>query len=147
MDLKLEDLIALAMQLPAATRRYLAQQLSETAAVEVHDSGEPYGAPTVISRDLVLRELLNMTSVTLVLPDDLAKQARAAGLLAGKPLEELIRRALHEQSAGASSTDQGVSRQRRRVVRENGRLVVEALIDEKPITASEAQGLLNNMEW
>jgi len=146
MDLKLEDLIALAMQLPAATRRYLAQQLSETAALEVRDSGEPYGAPTVISRDLVLKELLNMTSVTLVLPDDLAKQARAAGLLAGKPLEELIRRALHEQSAGSSS-DESASRQRRRVVRENGRLVVEALIDEKPITASEAQGLLNNMEW
>ncbi len=41
-----------------------------------------------------------MTHVTVSLPDDLAQQARAAGLLNEVAVERLLRRALREHSAG-----------------------------------------------
>lgn len=40
-----------------------------------------------------------MTRVTVSLPDDLAQQAQAAGLLSERAVEQLLRRALREQSA------------------------------------------------
>ncbi len=40
-----------------------------------------------------------MTEVTVSLPDDLARQAQAAGLLSERAVERLLRRALREQSA------------------------------------------------
>ena len=139
MDPTLEDLIARVMQLPAESRRYLAQLLAESGFYGVRDSGEPQGLPP--------KELFGMTYVTVVLPDDLVKQARDAGLLAGKPLEELIRRALREQSIGKPSSEAGAARKRRRLIRQNGHLVVEALAGEQPITDTEIRGLLNKMEW
>lgn len=41
-----------------------------------------------------------MTRVTVSLPDDLARQAQAAGLLSEAAVEQLLRRALREQGAG-----------------------------------------------
>jgi len=41
-----------------------------------------------------------MTRVTVSLPDELAQQAQAAGLLDERGLTTLLRRALREQSAG-----------------------------------------------
>lgn len=147
MDLKLEDLIALAMEFPPESRRRLAQLLAESAEVnQVRDSGTSYGESYPVSRDLLLKELIGMTSVTVVLPDDLANQAKAAGLLAEKRLEELIRRALREQQSIGKPSSEGATHQRR-LVRQNGRLVVEALPGEQPITDAEIRGLLNKMEW
>lgn len=40
-----------------------------------------------------------MTRVTVSLPDDLAQQAQAAGLLSETAVERLLRRALRERSA------------------------------------------------
>jgi hypothetical protein len=41
-----------------------------------------------------------MTRLTLFLPDDLAQQAKDAGLLDDKSVERLLRRALRERRAG-----------------------------------------------
>ena len=84
-----------------------------------------------------------MTLVTVPLPDDLTEQARDAGLLAGKTLERLIRRALAEHKATAVTP-----RQKRRLVRgENGYLVVEALPGERQITTEEVIKIWHDMEW
>jgi hypothetical protein len=146
MDPKLEDLIARVMQLPPESRRYLAQLLAEsTGFYEVRDSGEPV-AGSSIPKGLLPQELTGMTSVTVVLPDELVNQAQAAGLLAGKPLEELIRRALKEQGINKPSSG-SAPRQRRRLIRQSGHLIVEALAGEQPVTDTEIRGLLNKMEW
>lgn len=86
---------------------------------------------------------MEMTSVTLVLPDELAKQAQEAGLLAGKPMEDLLRRALQERIKAAPLAPN----QQRRLVRENGHLVVEALPGEQPMTTEEIRNHLDDMEW
>jgi hypothetical protein len=132
--MKLEDLIAQAMALSPEDRRYLAQLLGPV--YEVHDGASSQEAS---------KELPGMTPVPVVLPDDLAKQAQAAGLLAEGSLTELIRRALKEQNS--SSPIARAAHQRRRLVRENGRLVVEALPDEPPVTDAQVVDALNRMEW
>jgi len=147
MDLKLEELIALAMKFPPESRKRLAQLLTESVEVnQVRDSGTPHAESYPVSRDLLLKESIGMTSVTVVLPDDLANQAKAAGLLAEKRLEELIRRALREQQSVGKPASAGATH-RRRLVRRNGRLVAEALPGEQPITDAEIRDLLNKMEW
>lgn len=86
----------------------------------------------------------SMTLVTMPLPDDLAEQARNAGLLSGKPLEEILKRALEEHEAAVTIAPE----QERRLVRgENGYLVVEALPGEPPITTEEVIKLWHTMEW
>ena len=140
--MKLEEVIAYALQLPPESRRRLVQALIESAAAnQVRDAGGSYGD----SNDQLRQELIGMKSVIVVLPDDLAKQAQAAGLLNDEPLEELIRRALKEQGPGTPSTT-GSTRQRQ-LVRQHGRLVVESLPGEQPITDTEVRDLLNKMEW
>lgn len=87
-----------------------------------------------------------MKSVTVVLPDDLATRAQAAGLLGDKRLEELIRSALRDQGeSNSGSTNPGSTR--RRLIRKNGRLVVEALPGERLISDAEVRDLLNEMRW
>lgn len=87
----------------------------------------------------------SMTLVTVPLPDDLTEQARDAGLLAGKSLEQIIRRALEEhQATAAADLAPG---QERRLVEENGILVAEAFPGEKPITTEEVKKILDDMEW
>jgi hypothetical protein len=140
MDLKFKDLVARAMELPPEDRRRLAQLLVESAeANQVRDSGASY-------LNLQPKGSIGMALLTVVLPDELAKRAQAAGLLAEKRLEELIRHALKEQSANKPS-NQDTTRQHRRLVRQNGHLVVEALPDEQLITDTEIRDLLNKMEW
>lgn len=86
-----------------------------------------------------------MTLVTVPLPDDLTEQARDAGLLAGKSLEQLIRKALEEHhAAGAAYIAPG---QERRLVRKNGYLVVEAFPGEPQITTEEVTKIWHDMEW
>lgn len=84
-----------------------------------------------------------MTHVTLALPDDLVKQARDAGLLAGHAVEEMLRRALQAHFETASAT----SPRYRRLVEKNGYLVAEALPGEQPITTEEVKKILDDMEW
>lgn len=139
MDPKPEDLLALAMRLSADERRQLAELLARTAGDQVRETAMPYG---VRDSGDASTELPLMTSVTIVLPDDLAKQAQAAGLLGEASLAELIRRALQEKSGSAASVSQS-----RRLVRENGRLVAEGLPGEQAVTSERIADLLNRMEW
>jgi hypothetical protein len=141
MTSKLEELIAKAMELSAQERRLLVELLAESSAVP-DARAPPYGT----DRNDLSAKLIAMTSVTVVLPDELAKRAKDAGLLAGKSIEELIRRALQEQGVD-TPLDPGVPRQQRRLIEQNGYLVVEALPGEKPITDAEVRDVLNDMEW
>ena len=86
----------------------------------------------------------SMTLVTVPLPDDLTEQARDAGLLAGKSLERMIRKALAQHNAAFVDIAPG---QERRLVEENGYLVVEAFPGEQPITTEEVKKMLDDMEW
>lgn len=136
----LDELIALVRDLPVEDRRRVIEALIDSLQEwGVGDASATY-IPSAQRRQM---ELPNMKSVTVILPDDLAKQAQAAGLLAESRLEELLRRALHEQNAGAA----GTTRRRRRLVRHDDRLVVEALPGEAPISDAEVRELLNRMEW
>lgn len=134
MALKLEELLDRAMKLPAADRERLAQLLLDSTGSQVRDSAATYGT---------LKGPTTVTRVTIDLSDDLAEQARAAGLLAVNAMEDLLRRALVEQNA-ARSPRKGPAR---RLVRERGRLVVEALPGEPPVTNADVRRLLNEMEW
>jgi hypothetical protein len=87
----------------------------------------------------------SMTRVTVPLPHDLAEQARDAGLL-GKPLENILRKALEEHEAAAAA-DFAPGQERRLVRGENGYLVVEALPGEPPITTEEVIKTWHDMEW
>lgn len=142
MNLKLDELIAQAMQLSAEDRRQLAELLAQSTVFQAREAAVPYDASEAMTKYPAHNEP-GMTAVTVVLPDDLAKQAQAAGLLGEKSLEELIRRALQEQSTSGPSN----ARQRRRLVRQGGRLVVEALPGEQSITDTQIGNLLNKMEW
>jgi len=48
-----------------------------------------------------------MTSVTVSLPDELAKQAQSAGLLQPKALESLLREAMKKRQVDQLFTDMG----------------------------------------
>jgi hypothetical protein len=140
MDHKLERLIAEIVKLPTDDQRHLLDiLLGGGVANQVRDSEAGYGERSSLSQSH-----LSMTRVTIVLPDDLAKQAQAEGLLAGTRLADLIRRALHEQRSDRLVN--GVPTQRR-LVRKGGRLIVEALQGEQPITDEEVRGLFEKMEW
>lgn len=86
-----------------------------------------------------------MTAVTFILPDELAKQAQAAGLLSEARLAELISGALKAHGADITLADQTPNQ--RRLIRQNDRLVVELLPGEKRISNEEVSNLLNKMEW
>jgi hypothetical protein len=133
MATKLDDLLAEALRLPPTDRERLLELLKAVQVAEataVRDGGATYqSAP--------------MTLVTVALPDDLAKQAQDAGLLAGRALEEMLRRELQAQDA----SNPNIQRKYRQLVESNGRLVAEALPGEKPITTEEVKKILDDMEW
>jgi hypothetical protein len=134
MATKLDDLLAEALRLPLQDRQRLFDLLKAAQIAEANAVRDG-GAPPYQSR--------SMTLVTVALPDDLAKQAQDAGLLAGNALEEMLRRALQAQGAA----DPDIQRKYRRLVERNGYLVAEALPGEKPITSDEVRKILDDMEW
>jgi hypothetical protein len=141
--MKLVDLMAHALTLSLQDRRRLVESLIDSIRPnEVRDSEGLYSV-----RPESDSEIIGMKAVTLTLPDELANEAQAAGLFAEKRLEELLRRALSEKDASTAAVDLSRSMRKRRLVRENGRLVVEALPGEQPITDAEVRELLDKMEW
>ena len=141
MTMGVEELIAAILRLPREdlARVLAALQAADTrAANAVRESAATYQ---------IERPGESMTLVTMPLPDDLAEQARNAGLLAGKSLEQLIRKALEEHHA-SSATPLAAPRRKRRLVRnEYGYLVAEAFPGERPITTEEVKKILDDMEW
>jgi hypothetical protein len=140
MTMGVDELLAAILRLPRDDLDRLLEALRSAhtgAANAVRDSAATYqtqspGEP--------------MTLVTVPLPDDLAEQARNAGLLAGKTLEEILRRALEEHEA-AAAVDIAPGQERRLVRGANGYLVAEAFPGEKPITTEEVKKILDDMEW
>jgi post-segregation antitoxin (ccd killing protein) len=133
MATKLDDLLAEALRLPPTDRKRLLELLEAVQVAEanaVRDGGATYQSDP-------------MTLVTVALPDDLAQQAQDAGLLAGRALEEMLRRELQAQDAGNPNTQVKY----RQLVEKNGRLVAEALPGEKPISTEEVKKILDDMEW
>lgn len=133
MATKLDDLLAEALRLPPADRERLLELLQAAQVAEanaVRDGGATYQSNP-------------MTLVTVALPDDLAKQAQDAGLLAGRALEEILRRELQAQDAN----NPNIQPSYRQLVERNGYLVAEALPGEKPITTEEVKKILDDMEW
>lgn len=133
---RIDLLIAQLLALPPEDRQELVRALTESMVHAVRDSDPPpYGAESP-------KGSTGVKSVIVTLPDDLATQAQAAGLLDDKLIEELIRRELRHQT----TTPPAQARQRNLIPRD-GRLVVEALPGEQRISADEVRDLLNRMEW
>ena len=140
MTMGVDKLITAITRLPRADRERLLEALRSTdvrAADAVRDAAATYQTK---------RPGESMTLVTVPLPDDLAEQARNAGLLAGKPLETMLRRALEEHDA-AAAVNIAPGQERRLVRNEHGYLVVDALPGEPPITTEEVKKALDDMEW
>lgn len=130
MTAKLDDLLTEILRLPLWERQLLLERLESAEAQSVRDGdGAAYQGEI-------------MRFVTVALPDDLAKQAQDAGLLGGRTLEGILRRAL--QSHGEA--DSTASAQSRKLVENNGYLVAEALPGEKRITTDEVRDILGDME-
>src|SRR3954470_24920788 len=106
MDQELKRLIAEVMKLhPDDQRKLLDLLLGSGVTYQGQDAEtvyEQHHSPSPLPS--------NMTRVTIVLPDDLAKQARAEGLLAETRLADLLRRALHEQRANRPADDVAIRR-------------------------------------
>ncbi len=134
--MKLSDLIAAVEKLSDAERQQLLSVLKQYGPFEVRDAGESYGTSAQ-------SEFAHMKSVTLLLPDEIAHQAQAAGLLRAPSLEALLRRALQEQS-GQTSSEVTADR---RLVHVDERLVVEPLPSEPPIRSADISNALDAMEW
>lgn len=128
---RLTALLAEIWTLSLEERRRLEQALAEMPGkYQVRDGGTS-------------NEFDRVKYVTVTLPDDLASEAQAAGLLGSKSLEHLIRQALRQRAAKPGES----SGERRRIVRKNGRLVVEAFPGEEAITDAEVRDHLANMDW
>lgn len=132
---QLDELLALIAAMKPEDRDRLVRTLTGSGIYEVRDVDAPPYQPS--------KELRGMKSVIVTLPDDLATQAQAAGLLGAKRIEELIRRELRAEPARSAPP----SSQQRKLVRHRGRLVVEALPNEEKIDTAEVRDLLNKMEW
>jgi hypothetical protein len=146
MSKKLDQLIAEAMNLPVESRRRLARRIIESLPPSgVSDSSAEYRDTDWLTTKVLSKEIGGMTSVTFVLPDELAKRAQEAGLLSETSLAELISAALKEQ--GVDLTTNNNSPIQRRLVRQNNRLVVESLPGEQPISDADVRTLLNKLEW
>jgi hypothetical protein len=126
---RLEALIVELLSLPPEERQRISKLLTDASLVR--DGVAGYGERTD-----------GMKQVTVVLPDDLANEARAAGLLRDKNIETLIRNALKNQPLRA-----GLSVEPRKLIREEGRLVVEALPGEKQTADPEVRDHLDKMDW
>lgn len=131
---KLDDLLAKILNLPVQDRERWFAALQELGISAVSAARGPAESD----------ERKSMTLVTVALPDDLAQLAEDAGLLAESPMEDLLRHALHEYSLRTYGVPPG---QKRRLVRENGYLVVESLPGEKPITTEQVKKILDDVEW
>lgn len=132
MATKLDDLLAEALRLPPADRERLLELVEAARVTEanaVRDGGATYQSDP-------------MTIVTVALPDDLAKQAQDAGLLAGRALEEMLRRELQAQD----TNNPNIQPSYRQLVERNGYLVAEALPGEKTITTEEVKKIIDDME-
>lgn len=143
MTITVDELIAAILRLPREDRERVleAMRAADTrAANAVRESAATYYQTK--------RAGESMTLVTMPLPDELAEQAKAAGLLAGKTLEQILRKALEKHEAAAAAAAAGItSRRRRRLVEKGGFLVAEAFPGEKPITTEEVKQILDDMEW
>lgn len=96
MDSRLDGLIAEILALPEGERQEIVRMLlARTSSSVVREAAANY-------LDLESSGLKGMKSVLVRLPEELVSEAQAAGLLADKPFEDLIRRALREQASGAS---------------------------------------------
>jgi hypothetical protein len=126
---RLEALIADLLSLPQEERQRISKLLADASMVR--DGVAGYGEGTD-----------GMKQVTVVLPDDLANEARAAGLLRDKNIETLIRNALKDQPLRGN-----LSVEPRKLIREEGRLVAEALPGEKQIADPEVRDHLDKMDW
>lgn len=91
MAIQLEQLLAAIRALPEEDQGLLIRALSETSVYEVREAAMAY-----LNDELEAHS--RMKSILVRLPDDLLRQAQAAGLLGEKPLEDLIRRALLEMA-------------------------------------------------
>jgi hypothetical protein len=129
---RIEELIAALMALPDAERQRIARQIAQ-GAIGVADGGYTYG-PTET------REMAGVKPIVVLLPDELAKQAQAAGLLGDKRIEELIRRALQAEPRPALAGE-------RRLIRHNGRLIVDSLPGEEAVTDEHVRDALDKMDW
>lgn len=118
---RIDELIAALMELPDADRDRIARQVAK-GAYQVADGSA------------------RMKSIVLLLPDDLASQAKAAGLLGDRRIEELVRRALREEPQPKLFGE-------RKLIRQNGRLVVNSLEGEEPITDEDVRAALDKMDW
>lgn len=133
-----KELLDHILSLPAEDQQRLAELLAANHKVmEVREAAVGY-PPELHAQT----ELQDMKSVTLMLPDELAKQAQAAGLFSEPRIEELIRRALQEQR-----TRSDAGKRERPLTRHENRLIAAALPDEQPIDDAEVRELLNRMEW
>jgi hypothetical protein len=142
MTMGVDELIAAILRLP---RDDLARVLEALRAAEARAANAVRESAAAYNTE---PQEEPMTLVTVPLPDDLAEQARNAGLLAGKTFEEILRRALEKHEAVAAAAAAGItSRRRRRLVEEDGFLVAERLPGEKPITTEEVKKILDDMEW
>ena len=135
-----DKLIAAILRLPRADRERL------LAALHTADTSAANAVREAAATYQTKQPGESMTLVTMPLPDDLAQKARSAGLLAGRPLEQMIRKALEEHEA-AAAVDIAPGQERRLVRNENGYLVVEALPGEPPITTEEVIKAWKDMEW
>jgi hypothetical protein len=137
MVMSIDELIAAILRLPPEDLARVHRALNSVHAAATNavrdgaatHQGEPRGA--------------SMTYVTVVLPDDLAEQARNTGLLASKSLEDILRRELQAHCEGVAPSGQRY----RRLVEKNGYLVAEALPGERPITTEEVKKILDDMDW
>jgi hypothetical protein len=135
--MKIEDLIETLRTLPTETKQRLLTVLSEdNASLQVRDASQVYGG-------VQQSEQKDMKLITLLLPDELASQAQAAGLLRGNVLETLLRKALKEQATTPPESRSG----KRRLLHRNGRLVIESLSAEQAVTSAEVYDALHKMDW
>jgi hypothetical protein len=132
MAYRIDELIAALMELPDADREQIAHQIApgqigQDSTHTVADVGHTYGPARV-------------KPIVVLLPDELAKQAKAAGLLGDKRIEQLIRRALQDEPHPGLVGE-------RKLIRENGRLIVDTLHGEEPISDDQVRAALDRMDW
>lgn len=129
---RIEQLIAALMALPDADRQRIATEIMQRA-YRVADGGYTHSGAGKT-------EPVDVKPIVVLLPDELARKAQAAGLLGDKRMEELIRRALEGESRPPLAGE-------RKLIRHNGRLIVDSLPGEEPVTDEHVRDALDKMDW